>query len=320
MKRHLFWTCYVLDRFGSCGSRRPYLIPDYAISLSLLPPRADDASRNHATLPRLGHSAQYSLNSRSRGQGASLLLVDITQILSTANRYLAAGGIKGDSYFPWHPLSNLSKLRQELDSWATRTQELFTPITALFTNPECTILLLTKLIYHLIHCLIYRPFLPIDFAEICGTRQDQLWQIEASHLCFSHSNAIIELVEFGRSSSLVEWPAFIGYCVFAAGTVHVHGMHYKSQGGDVFCSSAEFLSKGIQQLLWLQGIWRGVQCHRESLEIIYTCHSELVTTLGSDMLILPVFHLEDFFDRYPNLTIDGAHVRLVDVIADFNER
>jgi len=30
----------------------------------------------------------------------------------------------------------------------------------------------------------------------------------------------------------------------------------------------------------------------------------------------PVFHLEDFFDRYSGLAIDGSHVRLVDELPD----
>jgi Fungal specific transcription factor domain len=322
-RRRLFWTCYLLDRFGACGSRRPYLIPNYSISPNLLPwsSQAGHRSVEEAISPDSNRDARYSLNSLSRGQAATALLIDITRILSTANRYLAAGGMKGDSHFPWHPLSKFSKLRQELDSWASATRELLVPVATLLKQPGCTTLLLSKLIYHLIHCLIYRPFLPIELAELCGTAQDQLWQIEATHLCFSHSNAIVELVELGKNSPLVEWPAFMSYCVFAAGTVHLHGVHYKSQEGDVFSSSAEFLSKGIKQLHWMQDFWANVQYHRELLETICTCHLELVKLLASNrMQFLPVFHLEDFFDRYTGFAVDASHMRLADVMPDFNER
>ncbi|CAG8918458.1 unnamed protein product [Penicillium salamii] len=314
MRRRLFWSVYLMDRFINCGSRRPCLISDHSVVLRLPSWSPHAAGLNmDGELFHVGPNIQYSADSRRKSPSAASLLIDITRILGVTNKYLAAGGVKGDSHFPWHALSNLSKIRQELDIWAAGTQDVFASIDALFGHPESTTLLLSKLIYHLVHCLIYRPFLPIDLVELRGTGQHQSWQIEATNLCFSHSNAIAELVELGRNSPLVEWPAFVGYCVCTAGTVHVHGVHYKGREGEVFSSSAEFLTREMHQLAWLRGIWSGVQHQRELLQTIYTCHSELVRNLASSpMRFSPVFHLEDFLDRYPGLTLDGSHVRLVD--------
>lgn len=313
-RRRLFWSVYLMDRFITCGSRRPCLIADHSIVLRLPSWSPHAAGLNmEGELFHVGPNIQYSADSRRKAPSAASLLIDITRILGVTNRYLAAGGVKGDSHFPWHALSNLSKIRQELDIWAAGTQDVFASIEALFGHPESTTLLLSKLIYHLVHCLIYRPFLPIDLVELRGTGQHQSWQIEATNLCFSHSNAIAELVELGRNSPLVEWPAFVGYCVCTAGTVHVHGVHYKGREGEVFSSSAEFLTREMHQLAWLRNSWAGVQHQRELLQTIYTCHAELVRNLASSsMRFSPVFHLEDFLDRYPGLTVDGAHVRLVD--------
>ena len=83
------------------------------------------------------------------------MLIGIARILGQANRYLAAGGVKGDSHFPWHSMSTLSKVRQALDMWASDTQEAFTSIEALFGRPDSVIFVMSKLIYHLIYCLIY---------------------------------------------------------------------------------------------------------------------------------------------------------------------
>ncbi|KAJ5304719.1 uncharacterized protein N7443_004379 [Penicillium atrosanguineum] len=314
MRRRLFWSIYLMDRFITCGSRRPCLISDHSIVLRLpsWSPHAAGLSVD-GELFHVGPNIQYSADSRRKAPSAASLLIDITRILGVTNRYLAAGGVKGDSHFPWHALSNLSKIRQELDIWAAGTQDVFASIEVLFGHPESTILLLSKLIYHLVHCLVYRPFLPIDLVELRGTGQHQSWQIEATNLCFSHSNAIAELVELGRDSPLVEWPAFVGYCVCTAGTVHVHGVHYKGREGEVFSSSAEFLTREMHQLAWLRNAWAGVQHQRELLQSIYTCHAELVRNLASSpMRFSPVFHLEDFLDRYPGLAVDGAHVRLID--------
>lgn len=314
MHRRLFWTVYLMDRFTTCGSRRPCLISDHSIVLRLpsSSPHATDLNME-GELFHMGSNIQYSVDSCRRSPTAASLLIDITRILGVTNRYLAAGGVKGDSHFPWHALSNLSKIRQELDIWAAGTHDVFASLQALFGHPESTTLLLSKLIYHLVHCLIYRPFLPIDLVELRGTGQHHSWQIEATNLCFSHSNAIAELVELGRSSQLVEWPAVVSYCVCTAGTVHVHGVHYKGHEGEVFSSSAEFLTREMHQLAWLGNFWAGVQHQRELLQTICTSHAELVGSLASSpMRFSPVFHLEDFLDRYAGLTVDGSHVHLVD--------
>ncbi|KAJ6164262.1 hypothetical protein N7470_002934 [Penicillium chermesinum] len=277
MRRRLFWTVYLMDRYINCGSRRPYFVSDHSILL-----RLPSASLNtEGDLFRVGPNIHYSTNSRHKSPSSASLLVDITRILGTTNRYLASGGVKGDSHFPWHALSTLSKIRQELDIWAAGTQHVFGSIEALFSHSES---------------------------------QHQSWQIEATNLCFAHSNAIVELVELGRNSALVEWPGFVAYCICTAGTVHIHGVHYQCREGEVFSSSAEFLAREMHQLAWLQTAWAGVQHQLELLQTIYAFHTDLVRNLASrPMRFSPVFHLEDFFDRYPGLTMDGAHVLLLDV-------
>lgn len=314
-RRRLFWSCYLMDRFAATGSKRPSLVSDESIVLRLpswqLHPGAMLLEGDY--FPN-GQNLQYMGGSGKGGQGSMGMLIGIARILGITNRYLAAGGVKGDSHFPWHSLSNLSKIRQELDIWASETQDTFTSIEALFGQPDSTILVLSKLVYHLIHCLIYRPFLPVDLAELSGTSQHQPWQIEATNLCFLHANAIAELVEIGRASSIIDWPAFVGYCVCTAGTIHVHGAHYPAREGEVFSVSAEFLSREMQQLSELRFIWAGAQHQRETLQTIYGCHTELVTSLASNpMRFSPVFQLEDFFDRYPGQVFDGSHVTFTDI-------
>ncbi|KAL2071824.1 hypothetical protein VTL71DRAFT_13059 [Oculimacula yallundae] len=321
MHRRLFWTCYLMDRFMACGSKRPSLVADRSILL-----RLPSWTPGPTSLPvegeffQNGSNLQYHSGSGQKSQGSSGMLIDIVRILGITNRYLAAGGVKGDSHFPWHSLSNLSKIRQDLDIWASGTQDVFSSIDTLFGQPDSTTLVLSKLIYHLIHCLIYRPFLPIDLAELAGTGQHQSWQIEATNLCFLHANAIAELVELGKQSSAIEWPAFVGYCICTAGTVHVHGTHYKgSRQDEVFSNSSDFLSREMQQLSELRYAWSSVQHQRDTLQTIYGCHSELVKSLASNpMRYSPVFQLEDFFDRYSDLGLffDGAHISFEDILPE----
>ncbi|KAK4191507.1 fungal-specific transcription factor domain-containing protein [Podospora australis] len=330
-RRRLFWSCYLLDRFMACGSKRPSLIADRAILL-----RLPSWSPGLGALPSEGDffqnytNIQYFQGTGKRSQGSSGMLIDICRILGTTNQYLAAGGVKGDSHFPWHSLSNLSKIRQDLDIWASGTDDVFSSLDSLFGQPDSTVLVLSKLVYHLIHCLIYRPFLPIDLSELAGTGQHQSWQIEATNMCFLHANAIAELVELGKQTASIEWPAFVGFCISTAGTVHIHGAHYNRNGNpgevNVFSPSADFLSREMQQLSELRYAWASVQHQRETLQGMYNAHSTLVKShANSAMRHAPVFHLEDFFDRYAGagghggqpFSFDAAYLNLSDVVVDF---
>lgn len=332
VRRRLFWTCYLMDRFLACGSKRPSLISDKAILL-----RLPCWSPSQSSLPVEGEffnsasNLQHLLGTGMKYQGSTGLLIDIARILDVTNRYLAAGGVKGDSHFPWHSLSNLSKIRQDLDTWASGTDDLFSDPAALFGQADSTVLVLSKLVYHVIHCLIYRPFLPIDLSELAGTAQHQSWQIESTNLCFLHANAIAELVELGNRAGTIEWPEFVGYCICTAGTVHIHGAHYhKSHAGpntDIFGSSADHLSREMQQLSELRYAWASVQHQRETLQAMYSAHAELVSSVAASGAGLhgTAFQLEDFFDRYANIggsegqtfRFDAANLSLTDVAVDF---
>ncbi|KAL5399751.1 hypothetical protein PMIN03_012622 [Paraphaeosphaeria minitans] len=283
-RRRLFWSCYLMDRFAAAGSKRPSLIADEAIVLRLpswqLHPGGMLLEGDY--FPN-GSNLQYMAGGRA-GQGSMGMLIGIAKVLGITNRYLAAGGVRGHSHFPWHSLSNLSKIRQELYIWASETQDTFTSIDALFGQPDSTILVLSKLVYHLIHCLIYRPFLPVDLAELSGSSQHQSWQIEATNLCFLHANAIAELVEIGSAFSIIDWPA------------------------------PEFLSREMHQLSELRFVWASVTHQRETLQNLYGCHTELVKSLATNpMRFSSVFQLEDFFDRYPGHVFDGSHVIFTDI-------
>ncbi|EMC97558.1 hypothetical protein BAUCODRAFT_69220, partial [Baudoinia panamericana UAMH 10762] len=314
-RRRLLWSCWLMDRFTVSGSKRPSLISDDCIHLRVpawAPPGVQ--SRCDGNYFPSSTSFPNAVGMGNAGQGSGAVLVEIVRILGLTNRYLAAGGVKGDSHFPWHAQSTLSKIRSDLDYWAANNQDSFASLEALFRQPECSTLVLSKLVYHLIHCLVYRPFLPVDLTELSGTGQHQSWQIEATNLCFLHANAITELVEIGNGATM-DWPAFVGYCVCTAGTIHVHGAHYMSHHhGNLFSNSSDYLQREMAQLSALRSLWAGVHHQGETLQNVYASHSQLVRSLAANPIrFSPVFQTEDFFDRYPGAYIDGAHVSFADI-------
>lgn len=318
-RRKLFWTCYLMDRFTVSGSKRPALISDEAIYLRL-PSYHPQGSSNaiEGNFFANGASLPYASGISSANPSSGAMLVEIVRILGRANRYLASGGVKGDSHFPWHSNSTLTQIRSDLDLFAALTAEVFTSYEAMFTQPDSTPLVLSRLIYHLVHCLIYRPFLPLDLAELTGPGQHQSWQIEATHVCFMHANEIAQTVEVGKSFGFTLWPAFVGYCLCTAGSIHVHGAHYISfQEGDLYRSSADYLRKEIAHLAELRCLWACVQHQHDTLQAVFASHSQLVASLASSpMRFSPVFQMDDFFDRYPGTYFDGAHIPFADVPVD----
>ncbi|KAJ3478761.1 hypothetical protein NLG97_g8487 [Lecanicillium saksenae] len=317
-RRRLFWTCYQLDRLMASGSKRPGLISDDAIILRLPSWSSKPSSApTEGEFFHCGSNLQYLQGSAKKSQGASGMFIDICRILGITTKYLAAGGVKGDSHFPWHSLSNLSKIRQDLDTWASGTNNAFATIESLFGQSDASALFLSKMIYHLIHCLIYRPFLPIDLAELSGNGQHQSWQIEATTMCFLHANAITELADLAKQTGRIQMPGMSGYCIFTAATVHVHGTHYtKSPGnGDmtVFLPSSDLLAKAREMLGELRYTWGTVEQHRENLEEICIMHGELVKALASNSIrYTPGFQLENYFDRYSDVGGSDGNGRRID--------
>ena len=318
-RRKLFWTCYLMDRFTVSGSKRPALISDEAVYLRLPSYQPlGSPSVIEGNFFTNGSSLPYASGISSANPSSGAMLVEIVRILGAANRYLASGGVKGDSHFPWHSNSTLTRIRSDLDFWAASTAEVFTSYEAMFSQPDSTPLVLSRLIYHLVHCLVYRPFLPLDLGELTGPGQHQSWQIEATHICFMHANEIAQTVEVGKSFGFTLWPAFVGYCLCTAGTIHVHGAHYVSfQEGDLYRSSADYLTKEMAHLAELRCLWACVQHQHDTLQGVFRSHSQLVASLAtSPMRFSPVFQMEDFFDRYPGAYFDGAHIPFADAVVD----
>lgn len=209
-----------------------------------------------------------------------------------------------------------------MDAWAARTQETFSSPDLLFRQPESPTYLLSKLIYHLIHCLIYRPFLPVTLTDLSGSSAHQSWQIETMKLVFAHADAIVQLVECARSSGVVDWPPFVVHCVFVAATVHIHGSQYvEGNEGHLFGQSRGCLARAMSLLQDFRSLWTGAEHQRDTLQTLHAAHAQLMQAVGSGSIALPsVFHMERFLDRYPGVNVDEAYNPLRDVSADASQQ
>jgi hypothetical protein len=259
----------------------------------------------------------HFMNTDAQDHGDSGIFIEIVRILGTAHRYLAAGGPKADSHFPWHTESTLSKIRQELDLWITDHQYTYSSVENAFSSLDSYTIMLSKIVYHLVHCLIYRPFIPINVFELTTASQQQAWRIEATNVCFYHANAIAEHVQLWKANIAVDFPAFLGYCMATAATVHLHGAYY-AEGGGVFAASKSHWDFQTRQLLELRKVYDGVQYQSDFLRSVRQRHATLVKNTVSPTVLRssPVFSYEDFFDRYHGHVREGAFLLLENITSE----
>ncbi|KAA8899192.1 putative fungal-specific transcription factor [Sphaerosporella brunnea] len=306
IRRRVFWTCYMMDRFTVCGSVRPPCFSDRSIYLRL--PCTEDSFRRGTP----SESPFFSENGVGFGIGIPIsnsnLLVDVVRILGRTIRYTQSGGVKGDSHFPWHAASNLSRIRTELNAWAS-SRDLREGVPA---TPDATSLFLARSVWHVTHCIMYRNFLPIDLTELDGNGTQQAWQMEATKVCFQHANALVDLISVAAITPTIEWPAFAGFCLTTAASVLVHGVFYK--GSEAFRRCRDNLVTVLTQARALTGLWSCMRQQLYMLKKLYRCHEKLVSSYSPDKRPSSVFHLDDFYARYAahDCGFEASHVPFFD--------
>lgn len=294
VRRRIFWTCYLMDRFTVCGSVRPPCFEDRSIHLRLPCSEASFRRAQPSPGPLFCDAGLGTLLSASPQIPNSNLLIDVVRILGRTIRYTQSGGVRGDSHFPWHSASNLSRIRAELNAWAA-ARDLRDGVPP---TPDATSLFLARSVWHVIHCLVYRNFLPIDLAELDGSGTQQAWQMEATKVCFQHANALADLIAVGALTPAIEWPAFAGFSLVTAASVLVHGVFYR--GSEAFRRCRDNLAAVLAQVRALTGIWSCMRQQLCTLRTLYRRHEELVAAAHGPHRRPPasVFHLDDFYDRY----------------------
>lgn len=144
-------------------------------------------------------------------------LVDVVRILALVNQYLATGGVKGDTHFPWHEHSQMSRILHELRVWEINWSSLEANQIDKLAGKKSIPGMLSELIYHLCYCLIYRPFLPTNLSEIRDKGAHQSWRKSIIDGCFLHADAISELLGKTDAAPQMELSPFVSYCIATAG-------------------------------------------------------------------------------------------------------
>lgn len=273
-RRKCFWACYMMDRLSTSGSNKPHVILDDSVSVRY---PMDPGSTSSCMFSSAGLFA----SGQPESYGARALCVEIMRLLGRATRYLQEGGAKGESHLPWHPNSTLYALRKTLDAIVAHVP-LSKPIEAFLEHQDGPILVFCKEVYHLIHCILYRQFMPLDLRQLGNGNQDQLrfWQIEATKIAFAHANEIgMSMTLDSPTRGKMEWGFFTLHCISNAAAIHIHGVHYDGQPDDPFYHSRELLAREMCRLRELRHLWFFAEA---DVGISRTLEDELLTGIVRD--------------------------------------
>jgi Fungal specific transcription factor domain len=208
LRRRTCWACFVFDRYLACGSLRPMLIRDEDINLRLPCPESNFMVGVPDEAPFFSPSTFQSSSSSIGPVSSEMAYINVVSILGRATSYLQTGGIKGDTHFPWHGNSKLATLRSELAVWYSSVLNQFQHLG--YEESQKGITLLTMQIYHLIHCLLFREFLPLNYQpENTGGSNAANWQAETVEQCIGHANELVTSLQSNQARGGLIHP-FIG--------------------------------------------------------------------------------------------------------------
>ncbi|KAJ3461069.1 hypothetical protein MRS44_011936 [Fusarium solani] len=264
LARQCTLALYAMDRFSVCGSNRPMMISDDWVQGSRQP-------SDQSGLSALTRLDQPSFRNTDQGQVIHDLFADILRLLGQSTRYLQKGGVQGDSHFPWHQHSILSKLVGELTEWKTRVDAAIPFRTLDYSNSiNVNWLCLSWFSYHAILVRLYRQFLPLIMVENASDYTSDPWQKETSRKCVEHAIKMAELCDEATGHGY-SWPFFTSFCLASAATVLIHAKYY------------DFITGTVEYLV--------------------TIVERLITMLAEN----PLVELQ-FYKRYPKGEFDPSHI------------
>ncbi|CCG80977.1 putative Fungal specific transcription factor [Taphrina deformans PYCC 5710] len=325
IRRRCFWATYILDRYTAAGSKRFATYDDNSIKVNF-PCR--DEYWNSANSNAIQHNQTSLANSEVQGffsseyNGLQQYLL-VVSILGQAIQYHQLGGVEGDTHFPWHQQSRLSKIRTSLQNWASRNMQQLTlgeeQLRKRLTMSDGQVYLMMRAIYHVIHCLLYLNVLPMRLNELeVGPALQQAWRREAVETVLQHSNHIGELAEsllsnFPARQVDSSVPAFFGFCTFVAGIGHVYGSHYIEAPLPHRISpsrSAKHLHNEFDLLKSLRVNWKSAEHQFLILKILRKEHMSVV----KNGVQKSIYYNEDILSRYDVLKgVDWSHCSLAPI-------
>ncbi|KAL1959495.1 hypothetical protein VTO42DRAFT_1940 [Malbranchea cinnamomea] len=255
--RRTLWSIYLLDKLASCDRRRPSVFQDFSLRLQL--PCSEDAFRDRVatsapTLIQFKDSLEPDMDSVSPLARVIVVTSTVGRIAHYTLQQISLGGKRPP---PWSHDSEYTALSAELTRYANHfdsplhLEDLRDAGGSGSKDRACDrtstgLLIFTRSLYHLCHCLLQHPFLLRQQFEASKTKFPTAFFAQAVRSNWNHAQKLTHLLSQAREFGYPMTASFYGYCSLLAGMINC--LHSHSDDESIRRASAEAADMNLRFL------------------------------------------------------------------------
>lgn len=311
IRRRTMWASFLMDRYNSSGSQRPPIGNEKFIQIQLpvkeshflmeIPGPTEDL---YGDVPNPVPSGQGQVSDPRANMGVSAYIIRAIVVWGHIVDYLNLGGKKKEPVPLWDPSSGYTRLRQEIDNFASSLP------SSLVFNPENLQIHAAEKIanqFIFLHIIIHQNMLFLNQFAIPlapGGRppkgMPKSFLSDAGRAAVEAAHHISMLIDQASGYSLTV--PFAGYCAYSASTVHIWGIF--SKNAQLEARSKENLRHTYRYLNKMKRYWGMFHYMVESAKDRYRQFADaairgLPTQQNADETP-SMFQYGDWFDKYPH--------------------
>ena len=311
IRRRTMWACFLMDRFNSSGTERPFFGNEENIKVQLPikeaqfqmgipgPTEGLDGSVPNPISPGAGQMADPKDN-----MGVAAYLIRIIAIWGRVNKYLNLGGNKSDQHNISHPESQWAVLKAQAEDFYKNlppslqysketlvnhaAEKLANHFIYLHVSYNQVLLFLHKFAIPANPGAQIPPDLPKDFVN------------DALKIAVEKAGVISMLLNQALDYQVAA--PFVGYSAFVSSTVHIWGIFSKNP--DIESSSKDNLAHNWKFISKMKKHWGMFHFMLENVKSLYRqYHDASLKGLNANQSTKQegqIFQYGDWFDKYPH--------------------
>lgn len=311
IRRRTMWACYLMDRYNSSGSQRPPIGNEKFLHIQLpikethfqmeIPGPTEDLD-GVVPNPAPGNSGQ--LSNAKENMGVSAYIIRAIVIWGRIVDYLNLGGKRKDPHPLWHPESEYTRLKWQIDDFSTSL-----PSSLAFNYENLQIHAAEKIAnqFLFLHIIIHQNMLFLNQFAIPLSPGGRPPRDMPKAFLSNAGRAAVEAahnisVLFDRASAYPLTVPFAGYCAYTASTVHIWGIFSKNV--QLEARSKENLRHTYRYLNKMKKYWGMFHYMVESAKDRYRQFADAAikgsVASQNGISLAPMFQYGDWFDKYPH--------------------
>jgi hypothetical protein len=311
IRRRTMWACYLMDRYNSSGSQRPPIGNEKFLHIQLpikethfqmeIPGPTEDLDGD---IPNPTPENSGQLSNARENMGVSAYIIRAIVIWGRIVDYLNLGGKRKDPHPLWHPESEYTRLKRQIDDFSASL-----PGSLAFNYENLQIHAAEKIAnqFLFLHIIIHQNMLFLNQFAIPLSPGGRPPRDMPKPFLSNAGRAAVEAahnisVLFDRASAYPLTVPFAGYCAYTASTVHIWGIFSKNV--QLEARSKENLRHTYRYLNKMKKYWGMFHYMVESAKDRYRQFADAAikgsVASQNGTSLAPMFQYGDWFDKYPH--------------------